>query len=184
MEKGRIVKTMAGWLLLWIIVLISLYTDLKERKIYNKVLVPGVVLGLAINGWEGGINGIMFSVKGLLVGLGIFFLPFLLGGIGVGDVKLLGTIGAIKGPVFIIWTGLATGVAGGLIAVIILIRQGQLLSSLKRIGFSLYLFFGGSKADSLQALNKEEFSGSFPYGTAIFIGALTATLLNIWYVPG
>ncbi len=174
---------MAGWLLLWIIVLISLYTDIKARKIYNKVLLPGVVLGLTINGWEGGTAGIIFSVKGLLVGLGIFFLPFLLGGIGAGDVKLLGTIGAIKGPLFVVWTGLGTGVAGGLIALIVLISQGQLTSSLKRIGISLYLFFGGAKTNSLQALDKGEFSGSFPYGTAIALGVLAATLLHMWYGP-
>lgn len=167
---------MAGWILLWIIVLVSLYTDLKERKIYNKVVFPGMILGLALNGLEGGTAGIFFSLKGLLVGLGIFFLPFLLGGIGAGDVKLLGAIGAIKGPLFAVWTGLGTGVAGGLIALIIIIRKGQLVASLKRIGFSLFLFCGGGRENSFQGLDKGELSGAFPYGMAITVGVLAATI--------
>jgi prepilin peptidase CpaA len=167
---------MAGWFLLWIIVLISLYTDLKTRKIYNKVVLPGMVLGLALNGLEGGAAGMLFSLKGLGVGLGIFFLPFLLGGIGAGDVKLLGTIGAIKGPLFVLWTGLGTGVAGGIIALIILIRRGQLVAALKRIWFSVFLFFGGAKANSFQVLDKDEYSGAFPYGMAISVGTFVATL--------
>jgi len=169
---------MAGWFLLWIIVLISLYTDLKERKIYNKVVIPGMALGLALNGWQDGTAGIFFSLKGLLLGLGLFFLPFLLGGIGAGDVKLLGAVGAVKGPLFVAWTGLGTGVAGGVIALVILIRRGQLSASLKRIGFSLFLFLGGAKERSFQALDKGEFSGAFPYGMAIALGVLAATLYN------
>ncbi|HEX3031514.1 MAG TPA: A24 family peptidase [Bacillota bacterium] len=166
---------MSGWLLLWVTILISLYTDVKSRRIYNKVVIPAMVLGLGLNGLEQGWPGLVFSLEGLLVGLGLFLIPFLLGGIGAGDVKLMGAIGAIKGFPFVILTGLGTGVAGGVIALIILIRQGQLLTAIKRLSLSLRLFLGGDKGSSLQTLDKTEYSSSFPYGVAITCGTLMAT---------
>ncbi len=170
---------MANWILLWLIVLISLYTDLMERKIYNKVLLPGVLLALGLNLWEAGMAGMLASVKGLLIGLGIFLIPFLLGGIGAGDVKLMGFIGAVKGAIFVALTGLGTGVAGGLIALVILLREQRLLEALRRIGSSLFLFWSVKNRDSLQALDQQEFSKTFPYGVAITCGVLAATLLTI-----
>ena len=41
------------------------------------------------------MHGFLFSGKGLLVGFLILLIPYLLGGMGAGDVKLMAAIGAI-----------------------------------------------------------------------------------------
>jgi len=81
--------------------LISLYTDIVERKIYNWTTIPAAVLGVILNFLADGAPGLKTSLMGLLTGLAVFLLPFLLGGMGAGDVKLMGAIGALKGPFFV-----------------------------------------------------------------------------------
>lgn len=170
---------MAAWVLLTVVTVVSLITDLRDRKILNSVVVPAVVLGIGLNAWNNGTVGVVLGLEGFLVGLGIFFIPYLMGGIGAGDVKLMAAIGAIKGPVFAVWTGLGAGVAGGLIALVVLIRQKKLIAALRRIWFTLLLVAVGKRRESLECLDKQEYSASFPYGLAIALGVLAAGFLGI-----
>ncbi len=160
-------------------VLISVYTDLKERKIYNTVVIPAALAGLIIHSVLSGLNGMLFSLKGLAAGLGLLFIPYALGGFGAGDVKLLGAIGALKGAFFAFKVFLATGITGGILAVLVLVKQKRLLSTLKRIGLSFYIFVGSVfKVNTLKSLDKAEFHESLPYGLAIGIGSLIAYLVG------
>lgn len=75
--------------ILLLTVLISLATDIWKRKIYNVVILPAIATGLILNSINADLEGFVFSGSGLLLGLGLLLVPFLLGGIGAGDVKLL-----------------------------------------------------------------------------------------------
>ncbi len=162
-----------------VVVIVSVYTDLKERKIYNVVVLSGALGGLLLNLMIHGSTGILFSLKGLGAGLGLLFIPFMLGGFGAGDVKLLGAIGALKGTVFVCKVFLATGIAGGVLAVLVLIKQKKLLATIKRIGISFYLMVTSVfKVNTLKNLDKAEFHESLPYGLAIGIGTLAAYLVG------
>jgi prepilin peptidase CpaA len=59
-----------------------------------------------------------------MVGLGLFILPFMLGGIGGGDVKLFAALGAWMGAELVAYIGLFAAVAGGIMAFFILLRRG------------------------------------------------------------
>jgi prepilin peptidase CpaA len=48
----------------------------------------------------------------------LLVIPFALGGIGAGDVKLLGIIGALKGPDFVFIAFLAAAITGGIMSVV------------------------------------------------------------------
>lgn len=61
---------------------------------------PGPYLGLSGAGW-GAVDGVLFALAGFAVGFGMFFLMWLLGTCGGGDVKLFGGLGAWLGP---LWT--------------------------------------------------------------------------------
>jgi len=161
------------------ILLISLYTDIKYRKIHNSVLLPAVLLGFLINGYEQGWQqGFWFTGKGLLVGVGVFLIPFFFGGLGAGDVKLLGAIGAIKGTQFVLHSALLTAVTGGLIACFILLKQKRFLAALKNIGTSFYTLILMKNVKSLKTLDQAEYHEALPYGVAITIGTLLALLLG------
>ena len=81
-------------------ILYSVYTDIKTRNIKNFITFPMMLIGLIYNLTTGGLQGLTFSLKGLLLA-GLFSLIlFLVNGFGMGDVKLLMGIGAITGTKF------------------------------------------------------------------------------------
>lgn len=163
-------------ILLLTVLCICLYTDLKYRKIYNKVLIPALIFGLFFNVFNYGFIGLVKSFQGFFLGLGFLILPFICGGIGAGDVKLLATIGAIKGSLFVFYSFIGMGIAGGVISFGILIYQGRLLNVLNNLinGFGV-LFTTRFKVVSFAADNSKNM---FPYGVAIAIGTLAAYVVG------
>jgi len=162
-----------------VVVSISVYTDLKQRKIYNWVVIPGAIAGVALHSIAGGTAEFLFSLKGLGLGFGLLLIPFIFGGFGAGDVKLLGAIGALKGSVFVFKVFLAAGLAGGVMAVLVLVKQKRLLLTFKRIWFSICVLFGSIfKVNTLKSLDKADYHESLPYGLAIGIGTLIAYLVG------
>ena len=152
--------------------LICLLTDLSRRKIYNLIIFPVLVLGFVYNFATGGWPGLWQSLLGMSAGLGILIVPFVLGGIGAGDVKLMAVIGAVKGPLFIFYTAIGMGLAGGVIALAILIYQRQLISLSARFLRGVYLLLCTRFKVSAFELNHEKIM--FPYGLAIVAGAVSA----------
>lgn len=162
--------------LLITISLVCLITDLRTRKILNIITFPGILAGIILNiflsGW---ITGGIFALKGLVLGILIFWIPFAMGGLGAGDLKLLGVIGAFKGLNFTLYAGLYTAIAGGFISIIIIIFDKA--KRQKTFGFiSRYLV---ARTHGLEFKHEEEKSQYyFPYSTAIILGLAVAYLLH------
>ncbi|ASK61825.1 prepilin peptidase [Virgibacillus phasianinus] len=159
-----------------LILTISIITDLRNRKILNIVTLPAILIALAFHTITTGLDGFLFSGQGFLVGLGLLLIPFLMGGIGAGDVKLLAAIGALKGTVFVLYTGIYAGIIGGLIAIFILVKQRKLGFTLKHMLFSA-VFLKGTKG-SLQVPADKGNTLSIPYAVSIAIGAILTFLLE------
>ncbi|MGB9825690.1 MAG: prepilin peptidase, partial [Desulfofundulus sp.] len=68
---------------------ISLYTDLRWKKIYNKVLFPFALAGIIMQSYFHGLKGLAEGVAGFATGLLLLFIPFVMRQMGAGDVKLL-----------------------------------------------------------------------------------------------
>ena len=158
-------------LILLVLLGTSGYTDIRRQKIYNACTLPALALGLIWNTAFFGLAGARSSVTGFLLGFGIFFLIYLWGGIGGGDVKLMGAIGAIAGYPFIIPAILYSILIGGAIALIELVWQKRLLRSIKNIFLTLFTFFI-PKLNTVP-LDPAE-SLKVPYGLAISAGTLWA----------
>jgi prepilin peptidase CpaA len=161
-------------ILLILILCICVYTDLKSGKIYNKITFSGMILGVLINTGMNKWKGAIFSIEGLFLGILIFIIPFALGGLGAGDVKLVGTIGAIKGPVFVLVSALLSAIAGGIIATFIMLKRKKFLKTTKQM---LKEFFNFITLKIPFSLAKEEKEG-FPYALAIFLGTILTFILN------
>ncbi len=86
--------------------------DYRTHKIPNYLTVTAAVLGLVYCTFAplvmGGsmVTGFLLSLAGLAAGFALLLLPFLLGGGGAGDVKMLAGLGAWLGP---IWVTVALG---------------------------------------------------------------------------
>ncbi len=164
--------------LLIIVLVICLLTDLKSRRIYNKVIFPALGVTFIIHTFTPMGTGIMFSLLGFLTGLGILLIPYMLGGMGAGDVKLLALIGAMKGTTFVVFTGIYMALIGGIIALGILFFRKGVLSRLKSIFYSI----AGLKNGVIipLAIDKDALQATYPYGVAIVGGALLSLFAKGW----
>ncbi|MDD2433343.1 MAG: A24 family peptidase [Clostridia bacterium] len=159
-------------LLLLIVLFICCYTDLKERKILNIIIFPATLVALSIHLLGQGLEGALFWGKGTLVGLVLLFIPFAMGGLGAGDVKLLGVVGSFKGAFFVFKAFLCAALLGGVFSFLFLLKKKRLKKTLCNLGSALQVFlfscfricnFGNLENDDVEAL---------PYGLAIVLGTI------------
>ena len=114
-------------------VTISVIEDMRRQKIPNLVSFPTMVLALAYHTLATGLNGFLFSAGGLGVGIGLFIVPYMMGGMGAGDVKLMGAAGAIFGAKGILIASIIVILAGGVYGLVIMALHPRYLASfLKR----------------------------------------------------
>jgi len=77
---------------------IAAFTDVRRFKVYNLLTIPMLLSGLAYHVATGGWMGATTSAAGVAIGLGLLLIPYLIGGMGAGDVKFLMSLGAWLGP--------------------------------------------------------------------------------------
>ena len=71
--------------------------DYKKQKIPNYITFSTVFVALIYHFYLSGFNGLLFSIIGMFTGIALLIIPYIMGGMGAGDVKLLGAIGAFIG---------------------------------------------------------------------------------------
>src|SRR6266446_2931123 len=109
-----------------IFVALCVIADVRTRRIPNAISGPAMLLGITLNTAYMGTAGLLDSLAGLGVTVGVLLWPFAMGGIGGGDVKMMGAIGALLGPRLALM-GLGAGVIlGGAAMVWHLARRGRL----------------------------------------------------------
>ncbi len=151
---------------------IAVYTDVRWGKIFNAVTLPGLLLGLILNSIAGGMAGLVVSVEGIAVGLGVFLVSACLGRIlGGGDIKLLIAVGALQGPIFLLWTIVATAAIGAILAVVTAVYHGILIAKLRSLVATCYL----RVAQKVPMQMDHDSSGPrLPYAIAIALGTIVA----------
>lgn len=121
--------------LLLIQLCLAVYHDLKFRKVPNKITMPMALTGILLSILHSGLEGLFFSMGGLVFGLLIFIIPYMLGGMGAGDVKLMASIGALMGWRFTMWTALGAALAGGVMVILYMAYK-------KELGYTLFKAVG------------------------------------------
>ena len=141
-----------AWLLSALIVVT--FIDLDHQIIPNEVTLPGLPLGLCAAATVLPISWVD-SVAGAVVGAGILFVvvwvsPYLFGreGMGMGDVKLLGMLGAFLGWKATLLTLLLGSLSGAVVGIVLMATKRIARSEpipfgpFLAIGAVLALFFG------------------------------------------
>jgi len=154
----------------------AVFWDLKERRIPNKVTVPGLLIGLALAALvEGGFPGSAFAGAG--VALVVSFPLVVMGGLGAGDAKLLTAVGAYVGIGGLLPVLLFGGIAGGVLGLGSAVRRGALLGVLVNIkNLILYQITLGRRGQRIRLDSPGALT--IPYGLAIAAGAVGA-----WFFP-
>ncbi len=108
----------------------AVIADLRSRRIPNLLSGPALALGLALQALHFGTPGFLASLSGAALMVGLLLLPFALGGIGGGDVKMMAAVGALAGPQLAVLSLAAGMTLGGAIMAIHLARLGRLRPTL------------------------------------------------------
>jgi len=106
--------------------------DMKTQRIPNYLTMGTAVAGLGFQLGFHGWGGLWSGFLGLALGFGLLIIPYLLGGMGAGDVKALAALGAWLGPQSTFSLFVYMGICGGLLILLILGWRGVLWSHVRQ----------------------------------------------------
>ena len=147
-------------------------SDVRARRIPNWLSYGSLAIALALRGILGSWHDLEQALGGMLVGGGIFFVLFLAGGMGAGDVKLMAAVSA--------WAGLkqsgslllATALAGGVLAVVYMVSYRRVVSTVVNAGQLLRFHVTSGIKPHPELSLQSQASLRMPYGMAVAAGTL------------
>jgi prepilin peptidase CpaA len=162
--------------------LLASWIDYAQRRVPNWLNVSLIAAGFCaqsyFNGWRGVENG----VTGLLVGFGVLIVPWLMHGMGAGDVKLMAAIGVWFGPWMTLVAFAAGALIGGAVAVIMILSTGRTQHAVANLNTiwlkmqspdTMFNEFGSAKSFG-------ETSQLLPYGVPLTAGSLLVLAAQIF----
>lgn len=107
-----------------LLVALAVISDIGTCKIKNILIVIFTCTGLVTSLAAEGLKGLAGSAAGAVIPFILLFTLYFLRMLGAGDIKLFCTIGAIGGPVFVIYSMVYSFLSGGIMALaLILLRR-------------------------------------------------------------
>lgn len=119
-QPAAAASPMAALMTLFVVLTLAVYMELKESRIPNWLTLSGMSLGLLIS-YLHGHAAFVSSLAGLAIGFGFLFIFYMFGGVGGGDVKLMGAAGALMGAQMIKPALFYTTFIGAFIAIVMVI---------------------------------------------------------------
>ena len=135
------------------LLLVGTMIDFDHKLLPDFVTIGGMLLGLIFNGVTSIIHHssffILHSLSGLAFGFGLLWLIRFLGtkafkreAMGMGDVLLMGAVGALYGPVSVIAVLVLSSVFGSIVGVALLIHARRKPGSFIEIPYGPYIALG------------------------------------------
>lgn len=150
------------------------WIDYKDRKVPNWLNAAIAAAGFVAQAWFFGWNGLAAGALGLLVGFATLIVPWLMHGMGAGDVKLMMAIGVWLGPWYTFVSFCVGAVVGGVIAVVMILSTGRLYHAYANMATIMHKASHASTLFTEYASAKSFGSTSqlLPYGVPLTIGTL------------
>lgn len=142
--------------------------DTKWSKIPNLCNVVLLIVALVYSIFLDGLLGFGLVICGFLVGFTMLLIPYVMGGMGGGDVKALAALGALLGPVTIVQVFLYIALFGGLFSILHYLFSRNFLEKAAGAGRALMAFAGTRDVGILRPATTEKLR--FPYASAIAFG--------------
>lgn len=161
-----------------LIALAACVCDVRTRRLPNALTFGAA--GAAILFWfvQVGTAGLFSSAAGWLAAVAMFFPFFVLRGMGAGDVKLLGALGAWLGLANTPYLACFTALAGGVMALVVMAARGYLGEGLR----NLWLLVTFWRVVGVRPFDQLTLAGSrgpkLAYAVPIAVGALTTLWLR------
>ena len=165
---------------------IAAVTDVWKYRVHNVLTIPLLLSGVAYHTTIDGWSGMAASLLAVLFGFGILFVPYLLGLMGAGDVKLLGGVAAWLCLGLTVVVFVVTSLVAGLYATALICYRGELRETWDTIKLVFYRF-----AVLKVYLGKDDLVESYstgvdhrlrviPYGAMVPFGVIGAVIWFCW----
>jgi prepilin peptidase CpaA len=152
--------------------------DVLTRRIPNVLSGPAILAGLALNALYFGGDGFLAGLAGCAGAIAILLVPFALGGVGAGDVKMMGAVGAFLGPRLALMALVIGMLLGGVVMAVHLARQGRLR---EKLGATATMLGGALMMGSLAPLQKSAADPgaiALPYSVPLGLGTIAAVAMS------
>ena len=174
-------EDVGNWIVLGVmtvVLVIAAITDVRTGKVYNRLTLSAMVLGLVLSGVRGamtdggagalGMAGASAFAAGVaLLGFGVLVLAT--GGLGFGDVKLMGAVGAISASwQCVLSTTVYAFVVALLLGLAVMIRHGIVKRTAQRL--LSVLLTRASRAE----IDLPDDSPKVPFAVAVLVGGVLA----------
>ncbi len=147
---------------------VAAYIDWKEHRVPNWLTFWAFGWGIAFHTLGSGMAGLWIALLGAAIGLATLIVPYALGGMGAGDVKLMAAVGAWVGAGATIQAFVWIALFGGLLGAYSILRSRQIHARMRGV------LFAGKNLFTLQTLetNAEGIPSKIllPYGVPIALG--------------
>jgi prepilin peptidase CpaA len=147
-------------------------SDVRSRRIPNLLSGFGMAAGIVLNTIWFGADGLLASLGGLLLTMTLLLAPFAMGGLGGGDVKMMGAVGALLGPRVALPALLVGLVFGGVIMAIHLARLRRLRATLSTVVTMVAGSVLGGSLDPLRVSAAQPGAITLPYSVPLGLGTL------------
>ncbi|MCH7596059.1 MAG: prepilin peptidase [Planctomycetes bacterium] len=115
-------------------ILLASWIDYSQKRVPNWLNLTLILVGLAVQAWFFGWSGVATGMLGLLTGFGLLIVPWMMNGMGAGDVKLMAAIGVWLGPLLTLYSFGLGAMIGGVTAVAMIMSTGRLRMACVNIG--------------------------------------------------
>lgn len=157
------------------------WIDYKERRVPNYlnliIAATGVIFQVIYFGWIGLLN----SLSGMVVGLGLLIVPWLMYMMGAGDVKLLAAIGAWIGPEVVLWSFVVGVIIGGIVSLVMIIHSRRWQVAFENLKLAAIkcsdLRLAFSDLGSVKSLGDR--AQLIPYGVPLTFGTILVVLSKV-----
>ena len=132
--------------------------DLLVRRAPNNLIAISGLIAIFMSMFDPTGIGLLSCLFGGILGLVIFYYPYIKGFVGAGDTKLFMLVGMYLGPVLALWAFVLTCLVGGF------------------VGLLFWIKWEGLKLIKFDDTNRTLFEMNLPYSVAILLGTIMAIL--------
>lgn len=170
------------WFFVIGLTLLAAWTDWRSRRIPNWLTLPGLAVGVAINSYAHGWQGTKISLEGAALALILLLPVVMLRGLGAGDWKLMGAVGAFAGPTLFVVILTASVLVAGAMAIVQMIRARRVRKTLRNLVVLVHGFFVFGLRPNPNISLDDPKSLKLPFGVATAIATLACGGAALWHL--
>jgi prepilin peptidase CpaA len=168
------------WIFALGVTLLAGWVDFRTRKIPNWLTVPALLLGIGMHSVVAGWPGAKTSLEGAGLALVLLLPLVLLRGLGAGDWKLMGAVGAFLGPLMVLFVLIGSILVSGLMAMVAIMRTRRVVETIRNMWVLVRGFFSfGLRASPKISLDNPTLL-KVPFGVAVAVSTLICFCAARW----